>query len=78
MRIFGPALVGDDLHGHVDPVAEQDVRLEGAAFVCVHAVDDERLAVPDAMLLVADSDDCVVHFSFRCQTSVWHLPVETF
>ena len=55
------ALVADDLRGHVDAVAsEQHIRNERAAFVGVQAVDDERLAVANAVLLVADSDDCVI------------------
>ena len=54
--------MADHLHGHDDAVAaEQYVRSERAAFVDVNAVDDERLAVANAVLLVADSDDRVVH-----------------
>ena len=62
MRIFGPRSCASTVTDDLDAVvAEQHVGLERLALVGAHAVDDERLAVADAMLLAADSDDCVVH-----------------
>src|SRR5581483_5325460 len=53
-----PALVRD--HRRRDlPLAEQHVGLERRAFLAADAVDDERLAVADAVLLVAEPDDRV-------------------
>src|ERR1051325_4753672 len=55
-----PALVRDHLRRY-RPVAEQDVWRERLALVGAHAVHDERLALPDAVLLTAKTDDCVIH-----------------
>src|SRR5215217_8848571 len=49
---LGPALVRHDRRRHGDSaVAEQDVGREALTFVRGQAVDDERLAVADAVLL---------------------------
>ncbi len=57
-----PALVREHLRSHGRTVAEQDVGSEGLPLVCLDAVDDKRLALPDAVLLAAKTDDCVVHW----------------
>jgi hypothetical protein len=44
-----------------DGAAEQDVRLERLALVGLDAVHDEGLALADAVLLAAQTDDRVVH-----------------
>src|SRR5262249_41380812 len=54
------ALVAEHPRGHLR-VAEQHDRLEALAFLGGDAIDDERLAVADAVLLVAELDDRVVH-----------------
>jgi hypothetical protein len=41
-------------------VAEEDVGLEALAGLGAQAVDDERLAVADTVLLVAEADDHVI------------------
>ena len=38
---------------------EQDARLEGLALVDLEAVDEQVLALADAVLLTAETDDCV-------------------
>src|SRR5581483_5643032 len=50
------------VHLHRDGgVAEQDVRAERPALVRLQAVDDQRLALADAVLLPSETDDRVVH-----------------
>src|SRR5205823_9306834 len=53
------ALVGDDGRRH-RAVAEEHVGLEALAGLRPQTIDDERLAVADAVLLVAESDDRVI------------------
>src|SRR5205823_2294513 len=53
-----PALVRDHRRRH-HALAEEDVGLEALAGLGAQAVDDECLAVADAVLLVAEPDDCV-------------------
>ncbi len=59
---LGSPLVRQHLHRHLDAItAEQDIGHERSALVGMQAVDNERLAVADAVLLVSDSDDRVFH-----------------
>ena len=55
-----PAPVLEDGRGH-RRIAEQHDRLEYLAGARRQAVDDQRLAVANAMLLVTELDDCVIH-----------------
>src|SRR5579871_470854 len=61
-------LVADDPRGHgrrrreigrAIPADEQDARLEGLALVHLQAVDEQPLALLDAVLLAAETDDRV-------------------
>ena len=60
IRIFGPRSWATTVAVTVR-VAEQDVGLERLALVGAQAVDDQRLALADAVLLAAETDDRVVH-----------------
>src|SRR5581483_5137638 len=55
------ALVRHDPRRHGPAVAEEDVRRERLALVGADAVDEQRLALADAVLLAADTGDGVVH-----------------
>ena len=69
IRIFSPELVADDRGRHLrvfgDELGravaadEQDVGVEGLALVPAEAVDEEPLALVDAVLLAAECDDRV-------------------
>jgi hypothetical protein len=66
-----PTLLADDADGDGHPFRrdrdvavaadEQHLRREGGAVVELHAVDEQPLALTDAVLLAADGDDRVAH-----------------
>ena len=61
MRIFGPRSCATHRRGHLASSPSSTTGSKRLALVGAHAVDDERLAVADAVLLVPELDDRVVH-----------------